>query len=122
MDTLLSKCFGCSKLGQNDPTIKTTMLALSAVVFIPSENASISCIQLLLTINIAENESSGESFYCFLYNLSKHSDTFKLHCGLDRAELIVLHIFKATHFINFQFDNSNIPNYSILIAHFDNYF
>ena len=115
-DSIISKCFVCSKLGHNDTTCKNEQ----ACPFCGENHSLFHCGQFIrdqsLEWNIEAHEVSGRTFTCALCK-SDNNETNHNHCGLDRANCPT---YKAARARKYQIDDSNIPSYTV--NHFSNYF
>ena len=108
-DSIISKCFVCSKLGHNDTTCKNKQ----ACPFCGENHSLFHCGQFIrdqsLEWNIEAHEVSGRTFTCALCK-SDNNETNHNHCGLDRANCPT---YKAARARKYQIDDSNIPSYTV---------
>ena len=110
-DTLISKCFACSKLGHNNPNC----LNAAFCPFCGEAHTLQDCLLFSPTKSLDSNSSdareSGHELSCALCKEHNHAHN---HSGLERGKCETC---KTPRFRKFQLADSNIPDY-----HFQNYF
>ena len=114
-DTLISKCFVCSKLGHNNPNCLNT----PSCPFCGESNHPLQCCSHFtpnetLDNNISNFLSAGHTLKCAL---CKEQGFDHNHSGLQRDKC---ESYTKTRFRKFQLADPHIPSFSI--HHFQNYF
>ena len=109
-DSIISKCFVCSKLGHNDTTCKNEQ----ACPFCGENHSLFHCGQFIrdqsLEWNIDAHEVSGRTFTYALCK-SDNNETNHNHCGLD-SKLSNLQSGKSSKISNWQLEYSQLHGQS----------
>ena len=111
-DSILSKCFVCSKLGHNDPRCSNP----PSCPFCGEDGHPLhKCTHFKQDLNLETNktgyanhpETNGE-LLCALCKSNKHPSGFN-HCGLDRKDC---HTYRDARTRKYAVNDDNIPQYS----------
>ena len=113
-DTLISKCFACSKLGHNNPNCLNTAFCPFCGETHTLQDCPLFSPTKPLDSNLSEARENGHTLSCALCKEHNHNHA---HSGLERGKC---ETYKSARFRKFQLADSNIPDYTM--NHFQNYF
>ena len=113
-DTLISKCFTCSKLGHNSPQCANDKSCPFCGNAHPLQECELFIPDKPLETNITDYLEKGHTLCC---SLCKENSYDHNHSGLERGKCTS---YRNARFRKFQLSDTNIPSYST--QHFQNYY